>query len=381
MPDRRFDPLNRLFVAALLVVLAAGTAGANPCDEGDEAFDRGDIPGAIAAYDGCLERGGLDDWDLAQVLHARGFVRMASGDLIGALADMDRAIAEGDASGATLSDRGMVLLMMGRPEEAIAQFDRAAERDPSFAPIYLNRGGARLELNDTAGAFADFSLAIETDPAMPMPYFHRARLLVAAGEFDRALTDLDAFLALRHDIAEAYNTRGFVLDQLGRGAEAREDYDRALAIDPGLILALNNRGYQSYLAGDYASAVDDLSAALEADQVNPQRYVNLALALIKLRGSAGRALEIADMGLGLAPDAANLHDLRGQALAALGRTEEAVAAHERAIELAGSELVLAYQKQLAAYGYGNVTSSGRYDAATRGALVACIREACDLWPR
>lgn len=372
--------MTRLLLAALLVALATGTAGANPCDEGDEASDRGDIPAAIAAYDDCLERESLDRWDYGQILHARGLARMRSGDLAGALADMDRAIAEGDPSAVTLSDRGMLLLMMGRTEDAIAQFDRAAEQDPSFAPIYLNRGGARLALNDASGAMADFSLAIETDPNMPMPYLHRARLWIAAGELERALADLDAFLALRHDVAEAYNTRGFVLDQLGRGAMAREDYDRALTIDPGLVLALNNRGYQSYLAGDYASAVGDLTAAVAGDQVNPQRYVNLALALIKLGGSAGRALEITDMGLGLAPDAANLHDVRGQALAALGRTEEALAAHERAIELAGSELVLAYQKQLAAYGYSNVTPSGRYDAATRGALVACIGEACDLWP-
>ncbi len=97
---------------------------------------------------------------------AMGVTRREIGDLEGALADFNRAIALDPRSAWAYFGRGTIRGEQGRLDEAITDFDRAVEFDPQFALAYANRGLARLRLGEDYIAKKDFRLCLALDPAL-----------------------------------------------------------------------------------------------------------------------------------------------------------------------------------------------------------------------
>lgn len=100
---------------------------------------------------------------------ARGLDRHLAGDLAGAIADYDRAIA----GFSDRQSRAMAHLMRGnvRRDEgdlagAIADYGQAIACHPGQAGAHLNRAEAREEMGDRAGALADYGMvqALSADP-------------------------------------------------------------------------------------------------------------------------------------------------------------------------------------------------------------------------
>src|SRR5262245_1026324 len=87
---------------------------------------------------------------------AMGVTRRETGDLDGALADFNRAIAMDPRSAWAYFGRGTILGEQGKLDEAITDFDRAIELDPQFALAYANRGLARLRRGENYIAKKDF---------------------------------------------------------------------------------------------------------------------------------------------------------------------------------------------------------------------------------
>ena len=101
---------------------------------------------------------------VAVLSSAMGVTRREAGDLDGALADFNRAIALDPRSAWGYFGRGIILGEQGKLDEAIADFDRAVELDPQFAMAYANRGLARLRRGEGYIAKKDFRLCLELDP-------------------------------------------------------------------------------------------------------------------------------------------------------------------------------------------------------------------------
>lgn len=141
-----------------------------------------------------------------------------------------------------------------------------------------------------------------------------------------------------------------------RYEEAVHDYSQALALAPHHAKALYNRAVAHERLGRHSAALADFSAVLDLDPYNPPAYANrAALLLHKLRQPAAaltdaeRALLLEQEqerlgqgrggagGKGAASNAgggsAATWHLCGEALAALGRGGEALAAFERAAAL------------------------------------------------
>jgi tetratricopeptide (TPR) repeat protein len=97
---------------------------------------------------------------------AMGVTRRDIGDLDGALADFNRAIALDSRSAWAHFGRGTVLGEQGKLAEAITDFDRAVELDPQFALAYANRGLARLRRGEDYIAKKDFRLCLGLDPKL-----------------------------------------------------------------------------------------------------------------------------------------------------------------------------------------------------------------------
>lgn len=94
---------------------------------------------------------GINEW------LSRGITRKMSGDIIGALADFETAMAEETEPGPSLYKlRGNAFLLLGNYLAAEMDYTTAIELQPDFAEAYYNRGIARILGYNRPDACDDF---------------------------------------------------------------------------------------------------------------------------------------------------------------------------------------------------------------------------------
>jgi tetratricopeptide (TPR) repeat protein len=144
------------------------------------------------------------------VSNGRALARHLRGDIQGALADLDQAIARFDRHATGLyefyvhnprlavahNQRGAILLARGEIIRALADFDRAVRIPPRFAEAYGNRSTARQAAGDLDSALADADRALALDPSLADAYVNRDVVRNAKGDLDCAIADLDRAIEL-----------------------------------------------------------------------------------------------------------------------------------------------------------------------------------------
>jgi tetratricopeptide (TPR) repeat protein len=225
---------------------------------------------------------------------------------------------------------------------AVVEADRVLEADPSFELLRHLRGRLRAFTGDLPGARADFDrIVADGGPGVVSALLERALVHVGLGDVRAALADADRALALNPDEAGAWRIRGRVRGEADDHAGALADLDRALALrdEPASRLW---RGALRVGAGDAEGALDDLARAeegrpLPADLAAVRLFRCMALLalgrLADARAESEQAVREAPPG---APDVWSMHS---EVLLHLRRTEEAVAAADRAVELAPDDAV------------------------------------------
>lgn len=159
--------------------------------------------------------------------------------------------------------------------------------------------------------------------------YERALDLFARDLRDDARDAFDALIAADPAHRGARLNRGVLLHHLGDDRAALADFDALVALDPDDASALFNRATARVWLGDPKGAAADLARAAERDPGAVDIRENLVRALLDA-DEPEAALAAADAGLARI-DAARFHNVRGQALTALGRLEEALAAFIAAI--------------------------------------------------
>jgi tetratricopeptide (TPR) repeat protein len=236
--------------------------------------------------------------DYSEALNNRGQARQRAGDVDGALADFDRALAcAADRFAASvLHNRGALRQRLGDLPGALADFNRALEIDPGHVATYINRGSARKEANDLAGALADLDFALErVAPEQSAAVYHqRGGVKVLLNDFAGALADYNEALRLVPDNPVFHLSRGnaryhrrdphaladyrtawrldaaatarevarLVADDARRDAEGvLENCRKHLRISPHNAFALARRGLTQLVLGRTALAEGDLEQA------------------------------------------------------------------------------------------------------------------------
>jgi hypothetical protein len=95
---------------------------------------------------------------------AEGLDRAQQGDLDGALAAFDRAVARASSSSVAYLNRGMAYQRKGDLDRARADLDRAVRLAPNSARAFYRRSLLRRQQGDDAGADADARRALAIDP-------------------------------------------------------------------------------------------------------------------------------------------------------------------------------------------------------------------------
>lgn len=201
-------------------------------------------------------------------LAARANERMQRGDLRGAIADLNQAIARDAQNSPALALRGTLRMMAGEHRGALADLTRAAELTPDVKGIevvFANRANVHRLLGDTGAAHADVVRALARNGDFGLAYNVRARLKADAGDLDGALADYDRAIRLEPKLLPAYAGRAAANLQAGRLQESISDYKTLMWSSPGDADAVASHGILRGLLGETEAAVNDLLRARRMD--------------------------------------------------------------------------------------------------------------------
>ncbi|SDG72495.1 Flp pilus assembly protein TadD, contains TPR repeats [Sinosporangium album] len=203
------------------------------------------------------------------------------------------------------------------------------------ALIQMRRGriDEAADLVEQAIALAETGLPPGTHPIHRLVLrANRAQLAARRGRTADALADLGAAIDADPGYPDYYLDRGNVHYRLGGYAEAVADYETAMRVGPPFPEPYYNRAEARFALGDHDGALADLDRALELDPDFADAYANRA-GLLAALGDHQAAKRDAERGLALTPGDPYLLCALGQAEMAEGRTPEARAAFDHALEL------------------------------------------------
>lgn len=162
----------------------------------------------------------------------RASMRIAKGDTVGAMADLDHAISISRNLVNALLMRSQLRAERKEFEAAAEDMDAAIRLEPQEADLYVNRAYLRYNLDDWFGAMSDYNYTLELEPYNTAALFNRALLRYEVKDLDRAAADFSAVLNLDPDNFHALYNRGLVNMERGSHKEALADFDRISAKYP-----------------------------------------------------------------------------------------------------------------------------------------------------
>lgn len=162
--------------------------------------------------------------------------RFRAGDVSGAMAALDKAIASKPADPAVYIAAAQVSLEEGRPDRAVTLAERGLQASPGasaalHAQLHSLRGAALLELGDAAAAIPAYRAAARLMPEEPVFINNLAYALAEQAESDASLAEAErlAMEAVERAVAAQAEPRvlGVFLDTLGWVQLRRGDLRRA----------------------------------------------------------------------------------------------------------------------------------------------------------
>jgi serine/threonine protein kinase/tetratricopeptide (TPR) repeat protein len=272
---------------------------------------------------------------------------------------------------------GVTLTRSGRNAEAVQELQRATAVEPNHdeARRYLGRALAALGRVDEA--VAEWRKALTIRPNNWQVLSDMGGALYQATRYDEAEQAYQQLIVLQPDNVIGFQMLGAVNQAQGKGDAALDYYGKAIAISP-VPQALSNMGALYHERGDFARAVDAYRRAIEqrpnaapthrnlgdsllrlgrtgeaqaayrraadlaeaARAVNPADALNLASLAVYLQkaGDGATAARRLDDALRRAPNDPQVQYRAAQVHALAGRSDTALAALGRALELGYSRV-------------------------------------------
>lgn len=118
-----------------------------------------------------------------------------SGDLDGAIAELDQSIGLYPRDAQTLAMRGAFKFDKGNLPSALADFEASIACDNKTALSYFYRGSVKQRTGDLKGAVADFSKALDLDAELPDAHAYRGATYLMLQSWSKAATDFQRCIA------------------------------------------------------------------------------------------------------------------------------------------------------------------------------------------
>ena len=258
---------------------------------------------------------------------------------------------------------GELKIAAGRPEEAIREFELALLRQPALVAAHLGLGNALAVMGQNEEALQRYEQTLTLKPRLPEAEFAAGFVLVRLGRPKEAERRYRRALVERPDFAAAWMNLGSLLREQGSEVYAEAALLRAVELRPDLVagwinlavleserrrpaeaeahlrkaFALNPSQVETHVAWcrfraseqDLAGAWGWLRWALARDSGHTEA-ANMQGILLHIEGRFAEAVGAFERAEALGHRAAPSN--RGNSLLDMGRMEEALRAHETAVE-------------------------------------------------
>jgi serine/threonine-protein kinase len=271
------------------------------------------------------------------VRYAAAFTHFRSGRYEDARQELERAIALQPTSEDSMRLLGRVLMRLGRVDEGMEQFKKALATRPNSVPLHTEMGLALYNASRYKEAREAFERAIAIAPNSSVSLTQAGVASAAMGDNAKALEYYERATAIQPR-AETFSSMGTIYYGQGEYQKAANAYEAALLIRPLSSITHRNLG-DAYLrlgrkddAGRaYQQAVTRAEAEVAVSPGDARALARLAVHQAKA-GDDGRARRTLAQAEKLAPDDAQVQLRAGVVHALAGRTDQALAAIERAIK-------------------------------------------------
>jgi len=179
--------------------------------------------------------------------------------------------------------------------KATQQLVKAGEGSPEFHML-IGKGHLNLEQYDMA--LSELQAAVQGDPKLPFAHFNLGLTYLKKQNYEQARDEFLKDAAVEPDLALNYDELGDVYSLMQQDGDAEKSYREALRRDPRLS----------------------------------NSYVGLAK-IYQRQEKYAQALSAIDSAEELAPNASNIHYLRGQVLLRMGRKQEGKKEMETSIRM------------------------------------------------
>ncbi len=199
-------------------------------------------------------------------------VKLQSGDLPGALAELDKLIIAAPKKAAAYYLRANVYQALGDRIRVLPDLNRAIDLDSKNPRAYFLRGNILYANQDLKGALADFDRTIQLDAKYIQAYLLRAIIFQVQGDLPGALMAYTAMIKADPQDPLAYNNRAGVKAQLNDFPGAIEDFSQLIQLNPQNISAYDSRGHFRRYSGDVMGAIADYSKIIELNPNSIRGY-------------------------------------------------------------------------------------------------------------
>lgn len=359
----------RRTLPAFAFAALAGAAAADPADDCqnvalDDAMRLAACNVAIAEATDPAEQG--------DHLADRAGAHRRLGDVEAARADIEEAMRLAPEDADPWIERGYLLRDEGDSARAVEALEQAVALEPDYWRAVLVAMDLLPDAGHNERCLELAPRAVELAPERAHTWAFRGRCHADLGRHEEAVADYEKAAEIGLEDAYLHHNLSLSYLELGRPEEAEAAARHAISLDPAhwdanatLLEALMRQGkveeaLTAWETGEAAIAED------EPDLANDMAW------LLYATGEHDRALSIIEPWIEAHPDLTADHvweaNTYAHVLAALGRTEEAIAAFLRAAELGGPEKRASYEANLQRFGF----DPGEDDASFEAALRACV---------
>jgi tetratricopeptide (TPR) repeat protein len=183
----------------------------------------------------------------------------------------------------------------GNAVEALKLLQRAVAIDPQYAGAFAKSGDIYYQQENFAKAYAYYDTAIALEPSQPL-YLQRAEVQMKLGNIEAARRDLklagaspDAdnaeALLVQSALADQYYEQGMILLSQKKTDEAFDSFNEAILLDPNFAKAYLQKGLIFYDNADYSAAINNFD---RVQQLQPESGAALYIVKAYLAASQTR---------------------------------------------------------------------------------------------
>ena len=197
------------------------------------------------------------------------------------------------------SNLGLALADEGKLNEALPHYQQAVKLNPNGAEAYCNWAVALARLGQPEAARQQFQQALAINPQDSLAHEKLAQLLAADGQIQAALKEYEIASQLRPADPDLHFDYGLLLASDHQLAPAIEQFQASLQLDPSNLDTWQHLGIALAMSGQLTEALEAFQQVVQARGDNIEAHFNLAMVYERLNrhaeavAAANRALQLA----------------------------------------------------------------------------------------